>query len=376
MGGKNTSTMTGGTRTTDPYCKPRSLSTESYGLILLVISGMLFSCMGVFLKFASAGGIPSTELVVSRAVFQGCLVILAMMFIRQEGNGKLLIHIPFGHSRTVQNVVLLRGAFGGSGFILYFYSIKSLPLGDAITLFSLYPIITIFMARCLLQEAIKCSQLIAAFACVIGAALIAGPSFLGFQSENVLHSPAYNPIGYATALLGSFFGATVIVLVRKAGNLGAHTLQLIVSWAVFGAFFGTCLGMSSAGIELEGPWRMPESKAEFGYILALCCVGSVAHFLMNYAAKLAPAGLSAIARSSDILWSYSFEIVIFHVVPRAVTVFGVILIVTSLAGIALLKVQNERKNKDASILPTTKGETNETPVGEDTPLLSGGGPSK
>jgi len=339
---------------------------------------MLFSFMGVFLKLASATGIPSTELVVSRAVFQGTLMILAMTCIRQEDTGKLLIQIPFGHTPSVRKVVLLRGFFGGSGFILYFYSIKSVPLGDAITLFSLYPVITIFMGRCVLNEPIKCSQLIAAVTCVIGAAFIAGPSFLGFQSEVVLHSSTYNPIGYATALIGSMFGATVIVLVRKAGNLGAHTLQLIVSWAVFGAFFGTCVGMSSVGIELEGAWRMPQSKAEYAYILGLCCVGSVAHFLMNFAAKLAPAGLSAIARSSDILWSYSFEIVIFHVVPRAVTLFGVVLIVTSLAGIALQKVHDEKKdNKGSSILPTTNKETNETAaVDEDTPLLSGEGPSK
>ena len=334
---------------------------------------MLFSFMGVFLKLASANGMPSTELVVCRATFQGFLILIAMIFIRKEEGGKRLIMIPFGDTPAIKNVVLLRGAFGGSGFIFYFYSIKSLPLGDAITLFSLYPIITIFMARCFLKEPIKCGQVIAAFACTIGATFIAGPSFLGFQSENVLESPSYNPLGYATACLGSIFGASVIVLVRKAGKVGAHTLQLIISWATFGTLFGACLGMSSLGVDLEGSWRIPQSKAEYGYILAMCCIGSVAHFLMNFAAQLAPAGLSAIARSSDILRSYMFEICIFHVVPKAVTVLGVVLILTSLAGIAIGKVRSDRMLKDDSpILPTTKEESDSL-VSENTPLLSSGG---
>ena len=66
--------------------------------------------------------------------------------------------------------------------------------------------------------------------------------------------------------------------------------------------------MSSVGIELEGAWKMPQSKAEYGFILGLSSVGSMAHFLMKFGSKLAPVDLSAISQTSYIPPSYSFEL--------------------------------------------------------------------
>lgn len=315
--------------------------------------------MGIFLKLASeetatTTGIPSTELVFFRSTFQGSLVVIGMIGSRQRENGRLLIANPFGQSIREIKVVVARGVIGGIGFLFYFYSIKTLPLGDAITLFSLYPILTIFLARCVLNEPISIYQLCAAVACVIGATLIAGPSFLQYDDTTAAgtgmllpsSSDTCNPLGYLTALLGSFFGASVIVLVRKAGKLGVHTLQLLFSWATCGILFSLLFGFSAVGQRLEGPWYIPQSNTEWWYILGMCSTGSVAHFLMNYAIRLGPAGLSAIARSSDLVWAYVWQVILFHRVPTDLTIMGVVLIVIALGGIAVQKVGEERRRKD------------------------------
>lgn len=336
------------------------LGTESYGLFLLLISAILFSGMGCFLKLASNTGVPSTQLVFLRAVFQGTLVVVGLCTSREQistitpddcsndveklppqlqpqprARARLLISIPFGSNIHEIQVVIVRGILGGCGFIMYFYSISAIPIGDAITLFSLYPIHTLFIAYFYLGEEIRLSHIFSTVASVIGATLIAGPTFLTLSDNH--ENNDLNSIGYVTALIGSFFGAFVIILIRKAGTLGVSTLQLLFSWSTFGVLFSLLFRYIFDALQMEMKWRIPPSHESWFYILGMCMIGSMAHFLLNYAARMAPAGLSSIVRSSDILFAYLWEVLIFGVTPMWTTILGVILVLTSLSVIAIEK---------------------------------------
>jgi len=86
---------------------------------------------------------------------------------------------------------------------------------------------------------------------------------------------------------------------------------------------------------------------------------------MNYAARIAPAGSGAIARSSDIMWSYMWEVIIFHQVPGWNAVFGGLMILVSLATLAVARVSDE--------MSQTSDEGSESLVGskeESLPMLS------
>ena len=208
----------------------------------------------------------------------------------------------------VIKVVLMRGFLGGCGFILFFFSVSSLPLGDAVTLFSLYPVITLFMARVFLGEEMGFKQIVAAVASLVGGALIAGPSFLSFHygrkltidsfqpfhmditRKLAITNSNYNPLGYFTAVLGSFFASSVIVLIRKAGTMNVHTLHLLFSWGVFSVAISILVGKSvfiRGNIMEEEPWihHSPSTQAMI-YVLAMCSIGSIAHFCMNYGGKM------------------------------------------------------------------------------------------
>lgn len=343
--------------------KPRWISTESYGFVLLLVSAVTYSGMGCFIKLASATGLPSTQLVFFRAAFQGFFVVIGLIVFRAEteaeggkitlddgqreptgrGTTSRLIWSPFGGTWTVQKIVLIRGCVGGLGFVLYFYTISVLPLGDAVTLLSMYPIITIFFARIFLGEIARTTHLLAAVASVTGALLIARPRFLFGGNADDGPDPSGGGVpwlGYVTAALGSCTGSAVFILIRKAGTMGAHTLQLLFSWACFGTFFSLAFGILQG--RHHGGWRLPPSRTSWVYVLCLCCIGSSAHFLMNYAGRLAPAGLASITRSSGLMWAYMFEVLIFGEVPKASTIVGVVLIATSLVAITLQKVRDER----------------------------------
>jgi len=348
------------TRTSSPPLKPQWLSTESYGLVIMLISAMLFSAIGCFVKIAVDAGIPSTQVIFLRAIFQ---LTVAIAFMAPSS----LLRHPFGKSLPVIKIVIARGVVGAFGFVLYFYSISCIPLGDSITLFSLYPAFTLFMARIFLGENMEWRQVIAAVFSLIGGALIAGPSFLSLNNDanirkllqddlsNIARAIAvvtnnYNPLGYVAAILGSFCASSIIILIRKAGTMNVHTLQLIFSWGLFSAMLSSLVGMSSYvrdHILGEEPWILHIPSREAGIcVLLICVTGAINQFLMNFGGKLAPAGLASIARSSDILWAYGWQVSIFRKIPIPTTILGAFMVLISLCLVATAQIGVGGNRKD------------------------------
>jgi drug/metabolite transporter (DMT)-like permease len=227
---------------------------------------------------------------------------------------------------------------GGLGLLFDYHCMSVLPLGDAITLMSLYPFLTIFLARTFLGEEIRPLHIRVTIASMVGAILIAQPTFIfgiGDLDNIMLQAPT---IGYVTGILGSCCLACVLTLTRKAGTIGVHTLQLLISWATFGIIFSLVFATAE-----EGEWVLPRSRLIWWYVFGACSVGAAAHFVLNYGGRLAPAGLVSVVRSSDIMWAYACEIAIFRQSPNTFTWMGVVLVLGSLLAIGKEKMRDGRR---------------------------------
>jgi drug/metabolite transporter (DMT)-like permease len=320
---------------------PCNLSMESYGLFLVLLSAILYALAGAFVKLGHIRGrLPSTELVFARGIFQGACIVLGLVVTRDDKNQRL-IHHPFGKGAAAKRLVWARGIIGGMGFLLDYHCMAVLPLGDAITLMSLYPFLTIFLARFVLGEEIKILHIVVTTASLVGAVLIAQPTFVFGRLQSQLQNIPTSSLGYLTGCLGSICLACVVIMIRKAGNIGVHTFQLLFCWAVLGTIFSILVG------PIEGSWEIPSSYIVWGYIFGVCMFGAGAHFMLNYAGQLAPAGLVSVVRASDIMWAYAFEILIFEQQPNSWTWIGVVLVLGSLLAIAIDKA-------NLSILSSTK----------------------
>mmetsp|Transcript_7573 Transcript_7573/g.11561 ORF Transcript_7573/g.11561 Transcript_7573/m.11561 type:complete len:379 (-) Transcript_7573:83-1219(-) len=334
--------------------KPSWLSVESYGLIVVLLSAILYALAGAFVKLAhQVGHLPSTELVFSRGIFQGSLVV-GGMYIERDEKGKRLLKKPFGSVAAARHLVMWRGLLGGAGFLLDYHCMAVLPLGDAITLMSLYPFLTIFLARIFLGEEIRSFHLLVTGVVITGAVCIAQPTFLfgGMPSPNF-----QTRLGYVTGILGSCCLASILILIRKAGKIGVHTLQLLLSWALCGTVFAIVIG------PYEGLWLVPPTNEIWYYVGGVCAVGAGAHFLLNYAGKMAPAGLVSVVRASDILWAYACEILIFREEPNALTWVGVVLVLSSLLLIGLDKMSSSATPEEKRRSPLKKKSNSEIASG-------------
>merc|ERR1719433_1692668 len=91
----------------------------------------------------------------------------------------VIMDIPIIPSNVSDSYWLIaRGAFGGLGFMCYFKAVSCLPLGDAITLFSLYPIVTVIAAWLVLKESLTKMKCASVLLSIFGAVLIARPTFV------------------------------------------------------------------------------------------------------------------------------------------------------------------------------------------------------
>ena len=106
--------------------------------LYLILSGVFFTLAQSSVKFAPS--LPTYEIVFFRSLISGLLTYYA---IRQIGIS------PWGRNKPM---LLLRGFLGTTTMVLFFYTIKHMPLATAVTIHYSYPIFTVLMAALFLKE--------------------------------------------------------------------------------------------------------------------------------------------------------------------------------------------------------------------------------
>lgn len=123
-------------------------------------STLAFACMQICVKFLAH--IPPTELILFRSIIS--LVISVSILYK--------LKIPIlGNNRKI---LLLRGAFGTTALLMFFYTIQNIPLASAVTIQYLSPIFTVVFASIFLKEKMKKKQWLFFAISFLGVALIKG----------------------------------------------------------------------------------------------------------------------------------------------------------------------------------------------------------
>ncbi|WP_245575005.1 DMT family transporter [Chitinilyticum litopenaei] len=168
------------------------------GPFWMVMAGLSFGVMGVFVKLASAG-FSTAEL-----VFYRCLAGLI---------GIMVIVLPQGRSlrvpATVLRLHLTRSISGFFALMLYFYAIAHLPLPTAVTLNYTSPLFLVLVLLFWRREPLAIRQMLLVL--------------LGFAGVILLLRPSLAPEQTLTALigLGSGFLASIAYLnVHELGRAG------------------------------------------------------------------------------------------------------------------------------------------------------------
>jgi drug/metabolite transporter (DMT)-like permease len=173
------------------------------GALWMVVAGLLFACMGVFVKLGAAH-FSGAELVFYRSVF-GLLFIAAVV-----ASQKLSL-------RTVHaRLHLWRGLSGFVALMLFFYAIHQLPLATAVTLNYTAPLFLAFLMALVFRETPRPILVFTIVLGFCGVALLLKPSF---QQDQAL-------AGFM-GLASGFFAGIAYMNVRQLGQSGEPEWRIV-----------------------------------------------------------------------------------------------------------------------------------------------------
>lgn len=291
--------------------------TEGGGLLVMFVSAILLSVQGLFLQLANNDGLGFQigELIFARCFSQLIVSGIYIFLTGTEWVGKPGERIP----------VILRGLFGGICTGLWFYATIVLPLGDAIALISLHPVLTCFLSWRILGEQLNVVHFASLALCIVGAFLICQPDFM--FHENLDDRETH--LGYVAAFSAALCYTVIFLCMRSAKQSDAFSLMFSL------AMFGSILG---AWLTLHEEHTFSGNRI---YLAIAILTGLLSQWTLNFAGRVARAGLGSIVRCSDIVWAYGFEILIFKEEVNLYTIIGFLSVLLSVffVGFTTLRVK-------------------------------------
>lgn len=297
---------------TNPSLSPRiggapggASSLATTGILLMIGFSILGPVIDVFGKLATSE-VPAAEITLGRFTIQTLLLIPIVIW------RKALIALSF--RELMQHIA--RGVLMAIATVFFFSAIKYMPIADAISIFFVEPMILTLLGGLLLGEPVGWRRYVACAVGFAGAMIVIQPSFeeLGWVSAL--------PLG--TALCFAFYLVLTRSMAQKidpfamqaySGLSGAVFIALVL-WAFEG----------SGDITFDPVW--PSAYA-IKLLIGVGLAATIAHMLIVYAFRFAPASVLAPLQYLEIVSATVFGYLIFDDRPDPTKWIGVAIIIAS-----------------------------------------------
>ena len=227
------------------------------GALLLALSALLFSLMGVGIREVSAG--VNNESVVFFRNLVGVLFFLPLVLLKGTR--------PLRSTRLKAH--LWRTTYGLAAMYCFFYALAHLPLADAMLFTYSAPVFTPVLAWWLLKEPLTKRMLMTTAIGLVGVLMVAKPS------EALLDTQAL--VGLAASILA----ALAFVSIREMSD-SEPAFRIVFYFSLFSALI--------SAVPLTWAWQ-PLSQHQLGLLLAIGLLATVSQIVMSKAYGLAPPGL-------------------------------------------------------------------------------------
>ena len=227
------------------------------GALLLALSALLFSLMGVGIREVSSG--VNNESVVFFRNLVGVLFFLPLVLLKGAA--------PLKTARIRSH--LWRTGYGLAAMYCFFYAIAHLPLADAMLFTYSAPVFTPVLAWWLLKEPLTKRMLVTTAIGLVGVLLVAKPS------EALLDSQAL--VGLAASILAAF----AFVSIREMSD-SEPAFRIVFYFSLFSALI--------SAVPLTWAWQ-PLDSHQLGLLLVIGLLATISQIVMSKAYGLAPPGL-------------------------------------------------------------------------------------
>lgn len=280
------------------------------GLALLMLSALLFSLMGVFIRLASHT--VNNETIVFVRNLTGSLILLPMALV--QGRGLLHTTVPLKH--------LWRALVGLAAMYGFFYAIAHLPLASAMVFTYSSPVFIPLVAWLFLNEQPTLRMGITALLGLAGVLMVCRPDVAG--------------MGWITwvGISSSLLAAMAFVTVRSLSSTEPTTRIVL--------FFSLISALISA-IPMAWAWH-PLSLHELLLVIGAGVLATLSQLAMSQAYALAPAGRIGPAAYLAIVFAGFWAWLLWNETPDRWGVTGTVIIFIA----TLLCLERPRVNRDGT----------------------------
>lgn len=287
------------------------------GLSLALVANLMFATSDAIVKTLTAD-YSVFQIIVTQALF--ALLPIAVMLVRGGGLTVLRVRHPW--------LVLLRGAFAGTGTIFGFFSFSKLPLAETYSIFFSTPIMVTLLSIPILGEKVGLHRWTAVLCGLVGVLIMVRPGF------ETLHP------GHAAALMAAVIGAFTVLVMRRIAREEQHAVMVIA----------VVLGLILVSLPMAiATFRTPSLHDLTLFACGGLLMGS-AQFLVVRALSFAPASLVAPMQYSMMLWAILYGYLLFNTTVDPLVIVGALVVISS--GVYIM--QRERRRGRSKTTPPTQ----------------------
>ena len=212
-----------------------------------------------------------------------------------------------------------RSVFMVGGTLLNVLALRYLQIDQTFSIIFSTPLLVAALAGPLLGEWIGLRRWIAIGVGFIGVLVVIRPGFEGMHPAMLL--------SVATAVCYAFYG----IITRLLSHHDSNETQL---------FYGNVIGTLAMSSVVWTVWQAPDSAWIVFLMVLVGAFGSVGHYLMIAAHRLAPASLITPYMYTQLVWGITLGYLVFHDVPNAWTLAGASIVIAS--GIYMFNRERKR----------------------------------
>ncbi|CAI5757985.1 unnamed protein product [Candida verbasci] len=251
---------------------------------------------------------------------------------------------PLG-PKPIRKLLIMRGLVGFFGVFGMYYSLQYLSLSDAVAITFLIPMVTAFLAFCILKEKYSILEAICSIFSLGGVVLIAKPSFIfGSISDNETNSidesiesasTEKRIIATVVGLIGVCGASCVYIVLRKIG-MNAHPLLSVSYFALI-----CCIVTFITILILPGlSFILPSNSYQWFLFFIIGFSGFFMQFSLTAGIQRVKASRASLMAYSGMVFAIIWDLTIWHHTPGLLSFLGIFLIIGN--AIVILKFKPEK----------------------------------
>ncbi|RXJ69392.1 EamA family transporter [Halarcobacter ebronensis] len=264
----------------------------------MLISALLGALNGALAKYLSQSMDP-LEIVFYRNLIGVFIVIYSLK----------KYHISINTSKL--HLLFLRGLFGALAMVLFFYTIATIPLGEAVVLNKTSPFFVTILAYYLMNERINLKTFFALIIGFLGILFIMKPFGIEFSFEHIL------------GVLGGFFAAAAYATIKKIKDI-YDARVIMLSFMSIGVVIPFLLFIFTPLVE----FKMHSEIYIWILVLFMAIVSTTSQWFLTRAYSLSKASIIGVVSYTNIPFAVGFGVMLGDLFPDIYTLIGIILIVS------------------------------------------------